>query len=210
MKKLITMIGIGALLFLAPSCEKSNIQPIDNSATTELEERSIGQDLQPLRNKTSLYVMLSSKPCLSPQREYTALMINIKAIRFYTEQHGWQSIQPLNQSFDLVKMQSMDTGFNITDRYIVPPGTITKVALTFGDQNRLAVNNVPVNCFKLANQEVVLDMKGEIKAKEVNELLLSMDICGNISLQNNNSGDNKCYILKPLVEFQKISQKMIK
>jgi hypothetical protein len=209
MKKLITMIGLGAALCLVPACKKSNIAPKEATASNSIEQRDPGLPLQPVEQNTSLYVMLASKACLSPQKEYTSLKVEIRGIRFYTAEEGWQALPTIDAGWDLVSMQQ-GTGLNITNVKTVSPGTITRVAIIFGDHNELVVNDRPAaSCFKLGAQEVIIDLKEGIKANAVNELLVSIDICGHIGVQQNNDG-TQCYILKPVMEFQRLTQKMIK
>jgi hypothetical protein len=208
MKKLITMIGLGAVLCSVPACKKSNIAPKEATASNSIEQRDPGLPLQPVEGNTSLYVMLASKACLSPQKEYTSLKVDIRGIRFYTAEEGWQALPTIDAGWDLVSMQQ-GPGLNITNVKAVSPGTITKVAIFFGDHNELVVNDRPASCFKLGAQEVIIDLKEGIIANAVNELQVSIDICGHIGVQPNADG-TQCYILKPVMEFKRLSQKMTK
>jgi hypothetical protein len=208
MKKLITMIGIGAALCLAPSCKKSGTRPILDTKVNAVAERALPQQQPPAADiNTSLYVMLASKPCLAPEKEYTSLMVDIVGVQVYSEKLGWRELNTFDADWDLVSMQH-GTGINISDRMEIDPGTITKVAVRFGENSTLDVNNQRA-CFKLASQEVVIDLKGEIVKGSVNELKLAMDMCGHIGVHVDNEG-TKCYILKPVVDFVSLTQKLIK
>lgn len=192
---------------MVPACKKSNITPKDSIATvTGDNQRLMQQDAV----GTSLYVMLASKPCVTPQKEYTSLTVDIKGVRVYSLENGWQTLPVTATGLDLVSMQQENMpSLNLTDRIMVQAGTITKVAINFGVNNKLVVNNKPESCLKLGTQEVILDLKGEVKKDAVNELLVSMDICGNITAQTGNDG-NRCYLLNPSMKFERVSQKMIK
>ncbi|MCW3078177.1 MAG: hypothetical protein JWO32_2786 [Bacteroidetes bacterium] len=194
---------------MAPSCKKSNMMPKGVSDATETQQKQ-GPSPQPVPDNTSMYVMLASKPCSNPQKEYTSLTVDIRGVKVYSPENGWVTLPMVAGWWDLVSMQQGNSaGLNITNRIAVRPGGITKVAVSFGVNNKLVVNNDAASCFKLGTQEVVFDMKGEVQKNAVNELLIAMDICGNISVETNNDG-NKCYLLKPVVQFERVSQKMIK
>lgn len=195
------MIGIGAALCMVPSCKKSDIKPQEAAASNTQQQE---------QNGTTMYVMLASKPCSTPQKDYTSVIVDIRSIRVYNTLHGWEELPSIAGKWDLVNMQKENIpGLNITERVAVNSGLITKVAITFGENNKLEVNNYPASCFNLGAREVILDLKGEVKAGAVNEILISMDICGNIMAETNSDG-NSCYTLKPVMEFQRLSQKMIK
>lgn len=210
MKKLITIIGMGAMLCMVPACKKSDIKPQNLQEVTASTAKQ-GQPAAPVnQNNTSMYVMLASKTCANPQKEYSSLIVDIKSVKIYSDKYGWEELPAFVNGWDLVSMQQANiTGLNITDRLPVHSGTITKVAVIFGDNNKLVVNDKTASCFKVGTREVIVSLRGEIKANAVNELLLSMDMCGNVSVQTNSDG-SQCYVLKPLVEFNRISQKMIK
>lgn len=211
MKKLITMIGMGTLLCLVPSCKKSNLMPREASETGTVNntlQREPGPSLPMDQNSTSMYVMFSSKSCSMPQREFTSLLLDLKGIEVYTDGYGWETLPVITNGWDVVAMQHSDIGLNVTDRIAVRPGIITKIAINFGDNNRLEVNGRPA-CFKIGNHEVMMDVKGEVRKGYINQLNLNMDICGNIGTQAN-PDDNSCFILKPVVDFTGITQKKIK
>ncbi|MBA3664581.1 MAG: DUF4382 domain-containing protein [Bacteroidetes bacterium] len=208
MKKLITIIGMGAMLCMVPACKKSDIKPQELSTTTADAKQSPQSD--PQTQDASLYVMLASKGCSTPQKDYTSVIVDIKSVKVYNAENVWVELPVVSGTWDLVRMQQGDIpGLNITDRKNVKAGAISKVAITFGDNNKLVLNNKPVSCFKLGAQEVIMNIRGEVMAGRVNELLMSINICDNMSTQVNKDGTT-CYILKPDMQFQRITQKMIK
>lgn len=204
------MIGIGAALCMVPSCKKSNLMPQEVTNSAVSAERQLPQQDPQVQDATTMYVMLASKGCDNTQRDFTSVIVDIDRVKVFSEEHGWVELPALAGSWDLVRMQKNDIpGFNITDRVAMKAGIITKVAITFGENNKLVVNGKPAECFKLGAQEIMIDLKGEVKANEVNELKLAMNICGNIGTQTNGDG-TQCFIMKPVAEFQGITQKMIK
>lgn len=210
MKKLITMIGMGALLCLAPSCNKSKIMPQETAAVNTEAQRAPAPQDPFVQVNTSFYVMLASTFCSNPEKQYTSLMLDIKGVRVFNPATGWQDLKTVPAGWDLVySQQGIAPGWNITERMPVNPGKITQMAITFGNNNKLVVNNSPASCFKLGAQEVVVDVRGEIKEGAVNELLVGIDICGNIGVQSVPDMD-PCYVLKPVLHFERLSQKMIK
>ncbi|MGZ4044184.1 MAG: hypothetical protein ACXVO9_13350, partial [Bacteroidia bacterium] len=123
MKKLITMIGMGALLCLVPACKKSNIMPGEASASNETEQRGLPQNPLPVVN-TSMYVMLTSKPCATPQKEFNSVLVDIRSVSVYNQTTGWQEFKTIASGWDLVALQQgAIPGLNITDRLKVNHGT---------------------------------------------------------------------------------------
>lgn len=210
MKKIITLIGIGAALCFAPSCRKSTITPQKFEAVDNIQERVPSQPQTPANENTSLYVMLKSAACATPQKEYTSMMLNIKDVRVFNPATGWQDLKAVSNGWDMLFAEQGTTpGFNITELMAVNAGKITKAAITFGDNNKLVVNNKIASCFSLASREVVVDFGGEVKAGRVNRLVLDLDACGHIGMQTNADGA-QCYVLKPVVYFDRLSQDMVK
>jgi hypothetical protein len=194
MKKLISMIGIGAALCLAPSCKKSDIKPQEVSANPQKAQE----------DTATLYVLLDSKPCSAPQDQYTSATVDIRGIKVFNTAHGWEDLTPVPGAWDVVSLQQASVPVaDITEKSKVHSGTITKIALTFGTNNHLVVNDNAASCYRLKVHEVVLDLQGEISAGSVNEMVVSIDICGNITLQTH-YGEDPCYILNPVMAFQSL------
>jgi hypothetical protein len=89
----------------------------------------------------------------------------------------------------------------ITENTNIKAGTITKIQLTFGDNNHLGVNNEGVDCYKLAKKEITLDMNAVLMAEALNEIVVSIDICGNFSAEPRYQ-QKPCYTLNQVMAFQ--------
>jgi len=193
MKKIITMIGVAGILSLLPFCKKSTAKPEEPTTITT----------QQLKQDTAqLYVLLDSKPCKIPQEEFTSATVDIRSIKVNNSVHGWEELIPVPGAWDVVSLQQASVPVaDITEKSTVHTGTITQIALTFGNNNKLVVNDVAAPCYKIDGKEVILNFQGEIKPGTLNEIVVSIDICGNISIQNKYDQE-PCYILKPVMAFQ--------
>lgn len=193
MKKLMTLIGIAGMLCLTPSCKKDEIQP----KGTNVSAQKSTEDAM-----ATLYVMLDSKPCSTPQSQYTSATVDIRGIKVFNTVSGWEDLTAVPGAWDVVSLQTAPVPVaDITEKSSVHAGTITKIALTFGDNNKLVVNDKAASCYKIDGREIVLDLKGEIKANTLNQLVVSIDICGNISVQTHYDSD-PCYVLKPVMAVE--------
>jgi hypothetical protein len=196
MKKIMTMMGIAGALCLAPSCKKNDVEP--NALKTP-----VTQEVQ--NEKTSLVVVLDSKTCSRPQEQYTSATIDIRGIKVYSEEHGWQELETVPGAWDVVSLQSAPMPIaELTEPTGVKPGMISQIALTFGDNNQLVVNDAPARCYNLGEKEIVLDFEGEIKADMLNQLVISIDICGNI-IVNEKYNEDPCYTLNPVMAFESLT-----
>jgi hypothetical protein len=202
MKKMITMIGIAGMLSLVPSCKKSEVKPEAPSVTNNSEARQ-----SQVQDTASLYVMIDSKPCSTPQSQYTSASIDIRGIKVLNSEHGWEELTPVAGAWDVVSLQTAPVPVaDITERSSVHTGTISKIALTFGDNNQLVVNDQAARCYNIGKHEIVLDMQGEIKANTLNEIVVSIDICGNISVHTQYDHE-PCYTLNPVMAVQSFTQR---
>ncbi|MGZ3921350.1 MAG: DUF4382 domain-containing protein [Bacteroidia bacterium] len=196
MKKIISMIGMGAMLCMVPSCKKSDVKPQEVNAVNAQQKQE--------QDTATLYVLLDSKRCSNQQSQYTSATVDIRGIKVYNTVHGWEDLTPVPGAWDVVSLQQATVAVaDITEKSMVHSGSITKIALTFGTNNKLVVNDKAVPCYKIGVQEVVLDLKGEIRAGSVNELVVSIDICGNITVQTHYDQE-PCYILNPIMAFESI------
>lgn len=197
MKKIISMIGIGAALLLAPSCKKSEVKP--------QEPVSVNSQSQRHGDTASLYVLLNSKPCETPQNQYSSATVDIREIKVFNTEHGWESLTTVPGAWDVVSLQTATVPVaDLTEKTTVHAGTITKIALTFGTNNHLVVNNTAAECYRLGTREVILDIQGELRANTLNELVVNIDICGNITL-NAPYGEVPCYTLNPVMSFHSLN-----
>lgn len=190
MKKIISMIGMASLLVLSPSCKKSTVKPQEEPATQAKEETA------------KMYVMLDSKPCSTPQSEYTSATLDIRGIKVLNSQYGWENLTTVPGAWDVVSLQTAPVPVaDLTEQSTVHTGTITKIALTIGDNNQLVVNNVGMSCYNISTKEIVLDLNQEIQMNTLNQLVVSIDICGNITV-NNRYDQDPCYTLKPVMAIE--------
>jgi hypothetical protein len=190
MKKIIMMMGIAGMLYLLPGCEKSEVQSKETAQHKQQEDTA------------TLYVLLDSKPCSIPQAQYTSATVDIRGIKVFNTEHGWEDLTPVPGAWDVVSLQTAPVPVaDLTENSTVHTGTITKIALTFGDNNELVVNDNRARCYKIDGKELVLDLKGEITAGSLNEIVISIDICGNISVHEQYN-DEPCYTLKPVMAFE--------
>lgn len=200
MKKIMTIMGLAGLLCLSPACRKSDVQPGGSTASdTKVQEE----------NTASLFVLLDSKPCTDSQKEYTSATVDIRGIKVYNTEHGWEDLTPVPGAWDVVSLQTATVPIAaITETSTVHAGTITRIALTIGDNNHLVVNNAAARCYKIDPKEVVLELEGDIKAGTLNQIVVSIDICGNITVEPHYN-DDPCYLLKPVMAFESLTKVMI-
>jgi hypothetical protein len=211
MKKLMIMIGISGALCLIPSCKKNVVNPSpkngDASATTTQAASPATNTLarQTLTGDTaSLYVLIDSKPCGTLQPQYPAVTVDIRGIEVFNRDYGWESLTPVPGAWDVVSIQAAPVPIaEITEVSQVHAGRITKIALTIGDNNHLTVNESEASCYKIAGKRFVIDLDENITKDALNEIVLSIDICGNIQLETTEEGS--CYVLKPEFQFQSIT-----
>jgi hypothetical protein len=199
MKKIMTMIGMAGIICLFPQCKKSAAKPDEVNGPMS-PQKMVQHD------STSLYVLLDSKPCSTPQGQYTSASIDIRHIQVFNTECGWQELTPVQGAWDVVSLQSAPVPVaDITEQSSVCSGTITQIKLTFGDNNRLVVNDQAAPCYNLSTREVVLDMHGVINANTLNQLVVSIDICGNISVEQPYN-EAPCYTLHPVMAFESMTQ----
>jgi hypothetical protein len=195
MKKIITLIGIAGTLCLSPGCKKKNVEPAEALAK------------QTVTDTATLYVLIDSKPCATPQTQYGSATIDIRGIKVFNTEAGWEELVPVPGAWDVVSLQTAQVPVaEITENTRVHAGAITKIALSIGDNNKLVVNDQAADCYKIASKEIVIDLQGEIKAGALNEIVLSLDICGNFSVQTRYN-ESPCYTLKPVFGFQSLVQR---
>jgi hypothetical protein len=198
MKKIMTIIGIASLLSLATFCKKDTAKPQepDNPAVQSQQKEETAQ----------LYVLLDSKPCSTPQNQYTSASVDIRGIKVHNSVYGWEELVPVPGAWDVVSLQQAPVPVaDITEKSTVHTGTITQIVLTIGDNNKLVVNNAAARCYNISPKEITLDMNGVITAGTLNEIAVSIDICGNISVQTRYDQE-PCYTLKPVMAFEHFSQ----
>ncbi len=194
MKNTLSILGIAGILCLFPSCKKENPEPVVEAKTRQVDT-------------ASLYVLINSKACATLQTEYTSATLDIRGIKVFSAEHGWQELTPVAGAWDLVSLQSATVPVaEITENTKVKAGAITKIMLTFGTNNQLVVDNQAATCYKIGVKEVTIDFEGEIKAGALNEIVLNVDICGNFSVETRYQED-PCYTLTPMIEFQGIVQR---
>jgi hypothetical protein len=194
MKRIISLIGVAGMLCLFPNCKKEKAEPVSEAKTEQVDT-------------ASLYVMIDSKPCSIPQSQYTSASVDIRGIKIFSSVSGWQELTPVSGAWDVVSLQSAPVPVaEITEVTKVNAGAITKIMLTIGDNNKLVVNNQGASCYKIEPKEIVIELNGEIKADALNEIVLSIDICGNFSVQTRYQED-PCYTLKPVFAFKSLVQR---
>jgi hypothetical protein len=198
MKKIMTMIGMAGMICLFPHCKKTDAKPTEpNGPTTN---QRMAQDT------AKLYVLLESKPCSTPQKQYTSATLDIRHISVFNTESGWEELTPVAGAWDIVSLQSAPVPVaDITEKSTVHTGTITQVKLTFGDNNKLVVNDQAAPCYQLSTREVVLDIHGQINAKTLNQMVISVDICGNITVVAPYD-EPACYTLHPVMGFESLTQ----
>jgi hypothetical protein len=195
MKKIISMIGIASMFCLAPACKKTDVKPAEPAKVMH-------------GDTASLYVLLDSKACATAQTEYNSATVDIRGIKVFNTTHGWEDLTPVPGAWDVVSLQTAPVPVaDLTENTRVHTGVITKIALTIGDNNQLVVNNAQARCYNIATKEIVLELEGELKANTLNEIVISIDICGNIQVTQHYNQD-PCYTLNPVMAFQ--SFKMVK
>lgn len=194
MKKILTIIGMASAMLLSPSCKKSTVKPqeVGGTATQQVKQEETAK----------LTVLLDSKPCSNPQSQYTSATLDIRGIKVLNSEHGWEDLTPVPGAWDVVSLQSAPVPVaDITEQSTVHTGSITQIALTIGDNNKLVVNDVAAHCYNISTKQIVLDVQGVINANTVNELVVSIDICGHISVQPKYQED-PCYTLTPVMAFE--------
>jgi hypothetical protein len=193
MKKILCMMGMAGALLLVPACKKNDSGPsgpVNSSAAQQKQDTA------------SLYVLIDSKPCSVPQDEFTSASVDIRGIKVFNAEHGWEDLTPVPGAWDVISLQTAPVPVaEITEVSGVHTGTITKIALTFGSNNQLVVNDQQAPCYRIGAAEVVLDLNAVIQAGTLNEIVVSIDVCGNIKLQNKYDQE-PCYVLKPVMAFQ--------
>jgi hypothetical protein len=191
MKRVISILGIAAGLYLLPGCKKDNTVPAGRA---------------PQADTATLYVMINSLPCDSTMKQYTSASVDIRGIKVLTTA-GWEELTPVPGAWDVVSLQTAPVPVaEITNNTKVQAGTISKIMLTFGTNNKLVVNNQAATCYKLGVTEVTLDVQGEIKADALNEIVLNIDICGKFTVQQRYQED-PCYTLTPTFTFKSMVQR---
>jgi hypothetical protein len=194
MKRILSVIGIAGALCLFPGCKKSEIKPVGTASADLVQNK-----------QATLYVLLDSKPCSTPQKEYTSATVDIRGIKVLNTEHGWEELVPVPGAWDVVSLQTAPVPVaEITENSTVHAGTITKITLTFGSNNQLVVNDQAADCYKIGAKEVTLDLNAEIQAETLNEIVVSIDICGNIEVSYDGG---TCYTLKPVMAFQSFTRR---
>jgi hypothetical protein len=195
MKNTISTITIAAILCLFAGCKKDDTHPSAAAVRTTLPDTA------------TLYVMIDSKHCSTPQSEYTSASVDIRGIKVFYTDHGWIDLTPVPGAWDLVSLQTAPVPVaEITENSKVFAGAITKIMLTVGDNNKLVVDNKAANCFKIGTKEIMIDLQGNIQANALNELVLSVDICGKFTVVSKYQ-EETCYTLTPAFAFQSLVQR---
>lgn len=195
MKKTISTIGIVGMICLFLYCKKDNPQP------AAAAEKTVQSDT------ATLYVLIDSKRCSIPQAQYTSATIDIRGIKVFNTVHGWEELTPVSGAWDVVSLQTAPVPVaEITENTKVHSGTITKIMLTIGTNNKLVVENKAADCYKIGVKEITLELNGEIKADALNELVLSIDICGKFTVTHRYQ-EETCYTLTPVFGFQSLGQR---
>ncbi|MCE3226118.1 MAG: hypothetical protein K0S32_669 [Bacteroidetes bacterium] len=202
MKKIMTIIGMAGMLCLAPSCKKKDVKPLEPNNNINVQHA--------VNQKTAqMHVLLDSKPCSEPQNAYTSATLDIREIKVFNSEHGWEDLTTVPGAWDVVSLQSAPIPVaDLTEHTAIHTGTITQVKLVFGSNNKLVVNDQAASCYGLSTKEVILEMHGEINANTFNEMVISIDICGNISVHQKYDED-PCYTLKPVMAFQSLTSTQI-
>jgi hypothetical protein len=199
MKKIMTIIGLAGMICLFPNCKKSAAAPEHVNGPMS-PQKLVKQD------SAKLYVLLNSKPCSTPQNQYTSATLDIRHISVFNTETGWEELTPVAGAWDLVSLQSAAVPVaDITEKSSVSTGTLTQIKLTFGDNNKLVVNNQAAPCYNLSTREVVLDMKGQLNVNTLNQIVISVDICGNITVEQPYN-EGPCYTLHPMLAFESLTQ----
>jgi hypothetical protein len=192
MKKIISLIGVIGMICLFPNCKKDEVKPAAKAQQVDT---------------ASLYVMIDSKACATVQSEYTSATIDIRGIKIFSAEDGWQELTPVPGAWDVVSIQTAPVPIaEITEVTKVNAGAITKITLTIGNNNQLVVNDQGADCYNIATKEITLDVTGEIKAGALNEIVLSVDICGKFTVEPRYQ-DDPCYTLAPVFAFQSLVQR---
>src|SRR5687768_13524261 len=92
MKKIIS-IGVAGVLCLFTACKKDEPQPVAAAAKQK-------------QDTASLYVMIDSKPCSTPQKQYTSATVDIRKIKVLNSVHGWEELVPVPGAWDVVSLQT--------------------------------------------------------------------------------------------------------
>jgi hypothetical protein len=198
MKKLISMIGIASAICLFPCCKKSDSQPDVPSTQSSQVQKQI--------DTAKLYVLLDSKACATLQSQYTSASVDIRNIAVLNSEVGWEELTTVPGAWDVVSLQSAPVPVaDLTEKSTVHAGSISKIRITFGDNNKLVVNDQPVDCYSLSRKEIILDLEANIEARSLNQIVVSIDICGNIKVTPRYN-DTPCYTLDPVMAFESFSQ----
>jgi hypothetical protein len=193
MKKIVSIIGIAGVLCLFPHCKKDSEKP-EQPATPGSKQQS--------RTTAQLHAQLTSKLCVPQQEQYDQVILKITGAKVYNTVYGWEELVPMPSGADLVTLQTAPLPIiDFTEYTTVHEGLITKITLTFSETNQLTVNDRVASCYKLAYHEMTLDIEGEIHAGTFNEILLGIDICGNISVETRYQQE-PCYTLNQVMEFK--------
>jgi hypothetical protein len=195
MKSTISILGIVGALCLFPGCKKDDVQPIAAVSKTTAPDTA------------SLYVLLDSKACATVQSQYSSATIDIRGIQVFSTEHGWQDLTTVPGAWDVVSLQTAPVPVaDLTETTKVKAGAITKIKLTIGDNNQLVVDDKQASCYKIAKKEIILDVQADVKANALNEIVISIDICGNFTVEQRYQED-PCYTLNPVFAFQNILQR---
>jgi hypothetical protein len=201
MKKIISMIGIAGSLCLFPCCKKSDNKPdVPGSGSPNTQ-----QNMTAVKN-ASLYVSLDSKACAVPQSEYTSATVDFRTIKVFNTEFGWEDLTAVPGAWDVVSLQTAPVPVaELTEISPVHSGTITKIKLIVGDNNQLVVNDQAARCYNISTHEIILDLEGEIEVGSLSRIVVSIDICGNITVEPRYN-DEPCYTLKPVMKFESFTK----
>jgi hypothetical protein len=128
------------------------------------------------------------------------LGVDVKMAGTTNADRGWTALEPRPGIYDLVNLES-DQGIVIADRSNLPAGMINQVRVRLGIKNSVMVNgnSFPLNLPDGSDRSVVIDLKTQIDAAKLTEILLDADIGKSIVRHDN--GD---FVLVPFIKVRSI------
>jgi hypothetical protein len=217
MKKLMYAMGFIGLLSLLPSCAKStkfapasetqsSNRPAPEHATEVVLPENTESGLLAVRLTATGCDQIQSEP-QTPELEneqarlspFSSIKLDIRAIKVYSEENGWSDLKVNAAVYDLITLQN-ELGEEIAARTSLKEGNISKIAITFGRSNSVMVKGKTF-CLRSSANEVIVDLKAKLQAEHYGEMILNIDFCNNIHLEDNYDSGS-CYVIKPMITLK--------
>jgi hypothetical protein len=215
MKKLIYAMGFIGLISLLPSCTKSNkLAPASETISSNRPAPEEGTPIT-IPDETPrgvLAVRLVSSGCDQIQVEtpdldteesrlepYSAINLDIRQIKVYSAENGWEDLKVNAAVYDLITLQN-ELGEEIAARTSIKEGNISKISITLGRGNSIMIKGKTF-CLRPSANEIIVDVKAKLQAEHFGEMILNIDFCNAIHLEDHYD-TGSCYVLKPMVSLK--------